>query len=106
MCMYMSVSMLINSLFYVATPCLAVIFLTMHMRGEKGRGRLLKLNARRKHARTANCGQRAIQKTHIILYRLNYHREIIAACTCTCRCTCGLDICITISKYDMKCSVI
>ena len=44
--MYMSVSMLINSLFLVATPCLAVIFLTMHMKGEKGRGRLLKVSAR------------------------------------------------------------
>ena len=45
MYMYMSVSMLINSLFLVATPCLAVIFLTMHMKGEKGRGRLLKVSA-------------------------------------------------------------
>ena len=44
--MYMSVSMLINSLFLVATPFFAVIFLTMHMKGEKGRGRLLKLSAR------------------------------------------------------------
>ena len=81
--MYMSVSMLINSLFLVATPCLAVIFLTMHMRGEKGRGRLLKLSARWKHVRTANCGQRAIQKSHIILYQLNYHHdEVIAASRC------------------------
>ena len=55
--MYMSVSMLINSSFHVATPCLAIIFLTMHMRDEKGRGTLLKLSARRKHVRTANCGQ-------------------------------------------------
>ena len=39
----------------------------MHMRGKKGRGKLLKLSARRKHVRTANCGQRAIQKSRIIL---------------------------------------
>ena len=92
--MYMSVSMLINSLFLVATSCLAVIFLTMYMRGEKGRGKLLKLSARRKHSRTANCGQRAIQKSHIILYQLNYHHdEVIAAGRC------GLDICIAISKF-------
>ena len=62
---------------------------------------LLKLGARRKHARTANCSQRAIQKSHIILYQLNYHHdEVIAASRC------GLDICITISKYDVNCSVI
>ena len=43
--------------------------------------------------RTANCGQRAIQKSHIILYQLNYHYdEVIVAGRC------GLDICITISK--------
>ena len=39
--MYMSVSMLINSLFLVATTCLAVIFLTMHMRGSKGEGQVV-----------------------------------------------------------------
>ena len=98
--MYMSVSMLINSLFLVATPCLAIIFLTM-LKDKKGRGRLLKLSASRKHVRTANCGQRAIQKSHIILYQLNYHHEEVIAAG-----RCGLDICITISKYDVKCSLI
>ena len=99
--MYMSVSTLINSLFLVATPCLAVIFLTMHMRRGNGRGKLLNLSSRRKHVRTANCGQRAIQKSHIILYQLYYHHdEVIAAGRC------GLDICITISKHDVNCSVI
>ena len=39
--MYMSVPMLINSLFLVATPCLAVIFLTMHMRGPIGEGQVV-----------------------------------------------------------------
>ena len=97
--MYMSVSMLINSSFLVATPCLAIIVLTMHMKDKKGRCRLLKLSARRKQCvRTANCGQRAIQKSHIILYQLYYH--VIAVDRC------GLDICITISKYDVMCSVI
>ena len=79
-------------LFLVATPCLAVIFLTKQMRGKKGRGRLLKLSARRKHVRTANCGQRAIQKSHIILYQVYmyyHHDEVIAVGRC------GLDICIT-----------
>ena len=71
--MYMSVStcMLINSLFLVATLCLAVIFLTMHTKGETGRGRLLKLSAWKKQVRTANCGQRAIQKSHVIHFRMN-----------------------------------
>ena len=51
---------------------------------------LLKLSARRKHVRTANCGQRANQNSHVILYQLNYHHnEVIAAGRC------GLDICIT-----------
>ena len=39
--------------------------------------------------RTANCGQRAIQKSQIILCQLNYHDEVIAAGRCE------LDICIT-----------
>ena len=61
----------------------------------------MKLSARRKHARTANCSQRAIQKSHKILYQLNYHHdEVIAAGRC------GFDICITISKYDVNCNVI
>ena len=37
----------------------------------------------------------------MILYQLNYHHdEVIVAGRC------GLDICITVSKYDVKCSVI
>ena len=51
--------------------------------------------------RTANCGRRAIQKSHIILYHLYYHHDEVIAVG-----RCGLDMCITISKYDFNYSVI
>ena len=57
-------------------------------RGEKGRGGLplillLKLSTRKKHARTANCGQRAIQKSHKNLYQFkDDDDEVIAAGRC------------------------